>query len=203
MEQARSAGQRLADRHRAHPAGPDPIRSLLNYAESPRTGDWTLRSALVRLAQAEPQLVADLLQRVRRLDAVLHHVARPLERHTVVCDRAISVDTLSDGAVDPYPDTRMADVARLAARAGDAGDVVIESYVEASDLEAEEVSALPLLGVAWWFDQLAEELVAWAQRAPAPAPIEAVTATITAAQQRMDDLGVPVEEAPSRRGRSR
>ena len=162
MERARTAGQLLAARHLANPASPDPGGSLVNYAESPRHDDWTLRSALVRLAQSQPQLVADLLQRVRRLDAVLHHVAKPLERRTVVCDRGLDLDSVDGAILEPYPDTRTADVARLAARAGDDGDVVIESYLAAAELDAEEVAALPLLGVAWRFDQLAES----ARRAP-------------------------------------
>ena len=202
MERARTAGRLLAERHLANPADPEPSGSLVNYAESPRHDDWTLRSALVRLAQSQPQLVADLLQRVRRLDAVLHHVARPLERHTVVCDRALDLDTVDGDIVDAYPDARTADLARLAARAGDEGDVVIESYLAVVDLDAEEVAALPLLGVARGFDQLADQLVAWAVTAPSPAPIDSVTAVITAAQARMDELGVPVEERPPRRGRS-
>ena len=46
---------------------------LLNYAERPRVGDWSLRSALVRFAQPEPEAAAELLRAVRRLDAVLPH----------------------------------------------------------------------------------------------------------------------------------
>jgi hypothetical protein len=199
MERARDAGRRLAARHTARPASPEPHRSLVNYAESPRDDDWTLRSALVRLAQSQPQLVADLLQRVRRLDAVLHHVARPLERQTVVCDRGISIDTVDD-ETDPYPDTRIADLVRLAASAGEHGDVVIEAYLGEVDLDDAERNALPLLGVALWLDELAEHLVAWARIAPAPAPVDAVQATINAAQQRLDALGVPVEERPPGRG---
>ena len=202
MERARDAGRRLAERHQANPASAEPHGSLVNYAESPRTDDWTLRSALVRLAQSQPQLVADLLQRVRRLDAVLHHVARPLERQTVLCDRRLGLDTVDQAPAAPYPDTRLADLVRLADDAGEDGDVVIEAYLGAVDLSPEERGALPLLGIAFWFDRLADELVEWAQVAPAPAPIDAVRATTNAAQRRMDELGVPVEQGPPRRGRS-
>ncbi|MEM9468294.1 MAG: hypothetical protein AAGA90_23200 [Actinomycetota bacterium] len=174
MERARAAGRRLAERHGADGADPEPHGSLVNYAESPRADDWTLRSALVRLAQSQPQLVADLLQRVRRLDAALHQIARPLEPHTVVCDRGLTLDTVDGDPLDPYPDTRVADVLRLARSAGTEADVVIEAYIDACDISPEERAALPLLGVALWFDQLADHLVAWAQVAPAPAPVEAV-----------------------------
>ena len=156
----------------------------------------------MRLAQSQPQLVADLLQRVRRLDAVLHHVARSLEKQTVVCDRAISIDRLDDDPVDPYPDTRTADLVRLAASAGPDAHVVIEAYATTVELSDEERLAAPLLDVALAFDQLAEVLVDWARRAPAPAPVVEVRAVIDAAQVRLDELGVPVEESgPPRRGR--
>ena len=72
MERARAAVRRLAERHATGPTAPDAAVTLVNHAESPRADDWTLRSALVRLASPEPQLVADLLTRVRRLDAQVH-----------------------------------------------------------------------------------------------------------------------------------
>ncbi|MEM9520193.1 MAG: hypothetical protein AAGA37_12785 [Actinomycetota bacterium] len=200
MERARAAGRHLADRHRQTPTAPHLPDSLLNYAEVAREGDWTLRSALVRLAQSQPQLVADLLTLVRRLDAVLHHVARPLAAQTVMCDRAITLETSGREPSSPYPDTRCADVARLAYRAGADGHVVIDAYVEVTDLTGEERMAIPLLGVAVLFDELAERLVAWALVAPASAPVEDVRAVITAGQQRLDELGVPVEDRPQHRG---
>lgn len=203
MERERTLGRQLAERHAGAAARPQPDGSLLNYAERPRRNDWTLRSALVRLAQSQPQLVADLLTRVRRLDAVLHHVARSLESHTVPCDRGLTVDTFDNAPADPYPDARVADLTRLAASAADRGDVVIEAYVEVIDLTPEERAALPLLTVALAFDQLADSVVAWAEIAPAPAPVDEVRAVIGMTQRRMDDLGVPVEEGPPRRGRSR
>ena len=203
MERERDLGRRLAERHAGDSARPEPSGSLLNYAERPRRDDWTLRSALVRLAQSQPQLVADLLTRVRRLDAVLHHVARPLEVHTVRCDRGLTIDTFDGEPIDPYPDTRTVDLARLAVSARETGHVVIEAYLDLIDLTAEERGALPLLAVALEFDTLAESLVAWATIAPAPAPVDEVRATIEVAQIRMDELGVPVEEGPPRRGRSR
>ena len=70
-----TVGQRLAARH-ADAATPEPENSLLNYAERSHTGDWSMRSALVRFAQPEPERAAALIELVRRLDVVLHHVNR-------------------------------------------------------------------------------------------------------------------------------
>lgn len=53
---------------------------LLAYAEAPRQGDWSLRSALVRYAQPEPQRASAVLELIRRTDGALHPHARRLER---------------------------------------------------------------------------------------------------------------------------
>ena len=49
----------------------DATPSLIDYAERGRTGDWTLRSALVRYAQPEPARAGAVLELVRRTDAAL------------------------------------------------------------------------------------------------------------------------------------
>lgn len=208
MERARRAGRLLAQRHASSPAEPDRTISLINHAESPRTGDWSLRSAMVRLALPEPMLVVDIATLVRRLDAVLHTAIGQLEKHTVVSDRAISLDHVADdhdawtvdGPVDPYPDVRIADIARLTAVAGDA---VIDGYVEVAELTEIEQRALPLLGVAVVFDGLADTLTGWALVAPAAPPVDEISSACREVQHWLDELGVPVEEAPPGRGRRR
>lgn len=199
MERARDAGRRLAERHLANPASAEPAGSLVNYAELRRADDWTLRSALVRLAQSQPELVAALMIRVRRLDTALAAVARPLQQHTVVCDRSITIDDVERDPIDAYPDSRVADLVRVAASADEDGHAVVEAYLTTADLTEPERAALPLLEIALAFDRLAEELVAWARIAPAPAPVESVRATIRTTQQRLDELGVPVEQPRSGR----
>ena len=207
MERARLAGELLAARH--HAGGfvdAAPGSSLVDYAERPRAGDWSMRSALVRLALPQPALVAGVLELVRRLDAVLHQVARPLERRTVVCDRVLSMELLDDdgvlrGPVEPHPDTRTADLVRLARSAGSHADVVVDAYATAVELDIEEQQALPLLAVALEFDNLAETLVAWAPTAPAPPPVAVVEATCGRVLAQLDALGVPREEARPPRGR--
>lgn len=58
---------------------PAALADLVGHAERPRAGDWSLRAALVRLAQFRPGLVRDLMEGVRRLDHALHgHRARLL-----------------------------------------------------------------------------------------------------------------------------
>ncbi|MEM7285819.1 MAG: hypothetical protein AAF480_05660 [Actinomycetota bacterium] len=215
MERAHAAGRLLAERHLAAASvDPEPAGSLVNYAESARAGDWSLRSALVRLAQPEPARVAGVLELVRRLDAVLHHLARPLERHTVVCDRSLNVEAVTDESAGwrlaepaaPYPDTRVADLVRLVTSAGAEGDRVLDAYLGEVELEVEEQQALPLLGVAVELDTLAEVLVTWAPTAPEAPPVETVDGVCHRVLATLDALGVPREEGPppgARSGRRR
>ncbi len=191
-------GRALAERHQRLPAEPQPELSLLNYAESPRVGDWTMRSALMRFAQPQAERAGNVLELVRRLDAVLHHVARPLERHTVTCDRALGLD-LTDQPADPYPDARTADLARIAWAEPEGFAAVLAAYSRVSPLDSDEHAALPLLGVALLFDGLADRLAEWANDWSDRPPVDVVDETCTAVRARLDELGVPTEQRPPRR----
>ena len=203
-------GRRLAERH-ATPTEPirfDPVRSLLNYAEAPFPGDWTLRSSLMRLAQPHPARVGQVLAHVRRLDAPLHHVRRVLERHVVVADAHLSPVTV---AAEPSPsepsapvhDIRTADLGRLVA-AGAEVDQLLAGYEAQHPLDTEERLAVPLLSVAVRVEQLAGTLSGWALTGPADPPIAAVDQFVETVGAMLDALGVPTETGPPpgmRRGR--
>jgi hypothetical protein len=51
--------------------GPPDLARLLDYAERPRTHDWSLRSALTRYAQGQPQRASDVLELVRRIESAM------------------------------------------------------------------------------------------------------------------------------------
>jgi len=57
---------------------PPELARLVDYAECSRVGDWSLRSALVRYAQAEPVRVGQVLDVVRRIEFALHPHAKLL-----------------------------------------------------------------------------------------------------------------------------
>jgi len=57
---------------------PPDLARVLNFAERPRLGDWTLRSALVRYAQPEPARVGRVLALVRRIELALEPHAKLL-----------------------------------------------------------------------------------------------------------------------------
>jgi hypothetical protein len=60
---------------------PPELARIVDFAERPRAEEWSLRAALVRYAQPEPQRVNDILELVRRLDAVLGKQSKALERN--------------------------------------------------------------------------------------------------------------------------
>jgi hypothetical protein len=85
---------------------PPALARLVEYAERPRTQDWSLRAALVRYAQPQPQRVDDLLDLVRRTDFALGQHAALLQR-----DGAALWDALEGGTVPS--DERHAHVVEL------------------------------------------------------------------------------------------
>ena len=130
------------------PADPQPpeLARLVAFAERSRAGDWSLRSALTRYAQPQPQRVSDVLESVRRVESVLHPVAGRLAKEgpalweqlqsgsatdplvgvlAVAAELDVLGDVLADWAVDrsgPSPDATVdATVASTAARLDELG----------------------------------------------------------------------------------
>ena len=59
---------------------PPPLAQLLEFAERSRVGDWSLRSALTRYAQPQPQRVSDVLDLVRRIEFAMGAYRPTVER---------------------------------------------------------------------------------------------------------------------------
>jgi hypothetical protein len=59
---------------------PPELARLLDFAERPRTDDWSLRAALTRYAQSRPQRVGDLLELVRRTEFALRPHLKSVDR---------------------------------------------------------------------------------------------------------------------------
>ncbi|MET0903592.1 MAG: hypothetical protein ABWZ52_10165, partial [Acidimicrobiales bacterium] len=97
---------------------PIELARVVDFAERPRMGDWSLRSALVRYAEGQPERVSRVLEQVRRVDAALHPFNKVLEkRGTELCR------TLHGGGVAP-DDARGLDLLRVAAELDGLGDVL-------------------------------------------------------------------------------
>jgi hypothetical protein len=59
---------------------PPELAHLIDFAERPRAGDWSLRSGLVRYAQPEPERVNQILEHVRRVDGALRAHSKVIQR---------------------------------------------------------------------------------------------------------------------------
>ncbi len=190
------AAEALAQRHQAQePAATDEDRSLVNYAEAPHAGDWSLRSALVRLAQPHPRRAEAVLDLVRRLDHALAPMTREIQRRGVITQRTLP---RPDGT-QPVPDGRTVDLAVLIEdRPGDAVEV-IDGYERVTELSEIERGAVPLLACALVFDRLAGTLAGWASSGWANPPITTIDRACRSLLECLDTLGVPVEARPATR----
>ncbi len=196
----------LARRHGVN-AEPDLERSLLRYAESPRVGDWTLRSAVVRLAQPQPELANLILEAVRRCDGALHGRARSVLVHSTWTDRGLVTGDRDDPCaamvvgpqlVDAVADARVTDLARLARACADEFPALLRAYEELQPLDEDERAALAPLGIALELDALADVLAAWANAGHQDPPVAVAASSAASANERLDGLGIARETGRTR-----
>ncbi len=188
----------LADAHAGPTDGLADGRRLVDYAESSREGDWSLRSALVRFAQPEPTRAGAVLELIRRTDAALKPHRRRLESAAAPTHPHLGPDLFADADgtsvrpdVERIVDAPAADLARALVRVPDGGSVVA-AYV-AQRGEDPTDAAVPLLVVALELDAIADELVPWARTRTGPPPVDTVDHRAAAAFARLEELGVPRE----------
>jgi hypothetical protein len=98
---------------------PVELARIVDFAERSRVGDWTLRSALVRYAEGQPERVSQVLEQVRRLDAALHPYNKALEK------RGAELWRLLDGGGDVAPDdVLLIELLRVAIELDQLGDAM-------------------------------------------------------------------------------
>jgi hypothetical protein len=131
---------------------PPELARLLDFAECGRAEDWSLRAALVRYAQPEPERAAQILEVVRRADAALRGHARLFERDGPTVWAALTEDAASAGV-----DADVIGLLRATAELDRLGDLLatwaIDRAGERPVREVDEITAdvgrrLDLLGVA-------------------------------------------------------
>ena len=76
---------------------PPELARLIDFAERSRVGDWSLRSALCRYAQPQPQRVSTVLDLVRRIDFALHPHAKRLDKEGPALWAALESGDAPDG----------------------------------------------------------------------------------------------------------
>lgn len=96
---------------------PPELARVVDFAERSRDGDWSLRSALVRYAQAEPERVRALLEDVRRLESALHPHTKALEERGAQLWSAVESGVTAD--VEDVPLVALLEAAVELDRLGD------------------------------------------------------------------------------------
>jgi hypothetical protein len=80
---------------------PPELALLLDFAERPRTRDWSLRAALCRYAQPQPVRVSAVLELVRRIEFALNPHSKVVEREGPAYWQAVESGEAADG-LDPF-----------------------------------------------------------------------------------------------------
>lgn len=131
----------------AEDLSPPELARLVDYAERPRVGDWSLRAALVRYAQPHPRRVAAVLELVRRMEAALHPHAKRLARD----GQALWAAVASGG---PGPDPYVTGLLRAMARFDRLGDVLAAWAVDRSGPQPDDEVDAAIAAVARDLDAL-------------------------------------------------
>ena len=103
---------------------PPELAHLVDFSERARTDDWSLRSALVRYAQPQPQRVNDILDHVRRVEWALGKQSKRVEREGRELWRALESGDDGDGGDD------LVALLRAARELDELGDVVVAWAVD-------------------------------------------------------------------------
>jgi hypothetical protein len=127
---------------------PQELAQLLDAAERPRAEGWSLRAALTRYAQPQPQRASDLIELVRRIEAALRPHQSSFEADGEAIWQNLSAADDADGVVGVLRAMqeidRVGDVLATWAvdRAGERPDAAIDAVV------ADVTTRLDSLGVA-------------------------------------------------------
>ena len=120
---------------------PPELARLIDFAERPRTHDWSLRAALCRYAQPQPERVSTVLDLVRRIEFALHPHSKRIEREGPALWQALDADASeASGPTDVVIGLLRAVV--LLDRLGDVlAEWAVDRAVERPDNEVDAVAA--------------------------------------------------------------
>ncbi|MEO7556354.1 MAG: hypothetical protein ABIV94_07090 [Acidimicrobiales bacterium] len=108
------------------PLEPPELARLVDFAERPREGDWSLRSALTRYAQPQPERVSQVLELVRRIELALRSYAEVVDR-----DGPLLWQVLGSGATpEPGPSAIVIGVLQAAAELDRLADLLASWAVD-------------------------------------------------------------------------
>jgi hypothetical protein len=120
---------------------PPALASLIDFAERPRTQSWSLRAALVRYAQPQPQRVEAILDLVRRIESALRAHTKLIEREGQDLWEAFETGQVPAGG----PNAPVVELLRAAAEIDQLGDVLttwaVDRAGERPDAAVDRVTA--------------------------------------------------------------
>jgi hypothetical protein len=141
---------------------PPALARLLTFAERPRAGDWSLRSALVRYAQGKPQRVSDLLDVVRRVEGALHANGRAIRANGIAIWAAVAQEAESSDEDARFLVGLIRAIVPIDTLADDLADWAVDRFGPPPDGHVDEVTA----DVARRLDQLGVQREERAGRPP-------------------------------------
>ncbi len=140
---------------------PPALAQLVDFAERPHVEDWSLRAALVRYAQPQPQRVNDVLDLVRRTEWALGQHASLLQRDGAALWQALEDGTSPADAREAH----VVDLLRVAEELDRLGDVLAEWAVDISGPRPDAEVDAAIQAVGAHLDRLG---VPHEQRRPSP-----------------------------------
>ena len=119
---------------------PAALAMVLDFAERSRAADWSMRSALTRYGQPEPQRASDVTMVLRRLDGALKQHLATFRREGPALWAAIEHDAAVEEPLQPVVD--LVRVARDLDRLGDTlAEWAIDITAPRPDGEVDAVTA--------------------------------------------------------------
>jgi len=155
---------------------PPELAQLLDVAERSREHDWSLRAALTRYAQPQPQRASDVIELARRIESALRPHLDLVQREGPALWAALSND----------------------------GDATATGDADADADADAQVFLVELLRAMVELDGLGDALAVWAHDGKPERPDARVDTVTASVALRLDRIGVAREERPPRpSGRAR
>jgi hypothetical protein len=133
-------------------AAPEPaeLAALVDTAERPRTENWSLRAALTRYAQPQPQRASAVIELLRRIEAALKPHTKRLERE----GPAVWAE-VTGGA--PATDEHLVGLLQALAEVDRLGDVLATWAVDRADPRPDDLVDEVVAGVSARLEALGVE----------------------------------------------
>jgi hypothetical protein len=129
---------------------PPELARLVDFAERPRQRDWSLRSALVRYAQPEPERVGRVLELLRRIEAAIQSHRKVVEREGDALWAALETGTSPPADVD----AAMVELLRVTTTLDDLGDTLAAWAVDPAQPQPDAAVDAATTAIAGRLDDL-------------------------------------------------